>query len=186
MPETITPASTTPYATTPYATTPYATTPYATTPYVTTLGSTNTNNNITTPGSTNNNNNNNITTPGTTNTNTSSKYPTYGGLADVPLPYVQIVQNLKNIYSENNDYVAEISAVIQTNSIPNAPTTKYRQNIVDAVLKIPYLKKNILETTVDVANDDIQQLLFQQNTMYITGTLSCATLLIYAIYFARE
>jgi len=40
--------------------------------------------------------------------------------------------------------------------------------------------------TMDVIQDDLNQIILQQNTLYITGTLACATLIIAAIVIGRK
>ena len=47
-----------------------------------------------------------------------------------------------------------------------------------------YIHKN--EDTLDVIEDDINEMLIQENTMYISGTIACATLLVAAIFVSSS
>jgi len=98
-------------------------------------------------------------------------------------PFAEMMQDLENRSKTTTSYITEIDSVIKSGNIPNIPDTFYTPKPVGP---IHFLKHRGLETTTDVANDDIQQILFQQNTMYIMGTITCATLILSAIYFARE
>ena len=79
---------------------------------------------------------------------------------------------------------------IQTNGLPTVPA-----NLKTAIANNPneekYLK-SILDkssqnsTTREIANDDNYELIMYQNTMYITGTIACASLIIGAIILSRN
>lgn len=47
-----------------------------------------------------------------------------------------------------------------------------------------YIHKN--EDTLDVIEDDINEMLIQENTMYISGTIACATLLVAALFVSSS
>lgn len=47
-----------------------------------------------------------------------------------------------------------------------------------------YIHKD--EDTLDVIEDDINELLLQENTMYISGTIACATLLVAALFVSSS
>ena len=81
-----------------------------------------------------------------------------------------------------SSYITELNSIIAT-VIPSAPDKMYTP-LPDAPIPFPHEKR--LETTTDVANDDTNQLLFQQNTMYIMGTITCATLILSSLFFARD
>jgi hypothetical protein len=97
--------------------------------------------------------------------------------------FTQMMQDLQTQNTNISSYVSEITSIIQNGKIPDAPSIPYTSKPIGP---IPFLKEKGLETTADVASDDTQQLLFQQNGMYIMGTITCATLIISAIFFARD
>ena len=113
------------------------------------------------------------------------KYNDNGLLNSITKNYDELLHDLQSYSNTNQEYVSEITGIIHT-GIPNTPdpNTYYKYGTEKLIHSV--IEDTTLRNTLDVANDDIQQILLHQNTMYITGTIACATLIISAIFFARN
>jgi hypothetical protein len=125
-----------------------------------------------------------------TSTPTPSTRPTppmYGNLLQIVQrkTIAQLLHDLQTNSDRINSYVTELNTIIANGTIPNAPDNIYTP-LPNKPIAYTSINQKRLETTTDVANDDTNQLLFHQNTMYIMGTITCATLIISAIFFARD
>jgi hypothetical protein len=106
-------------------------------------------------------------------------------LNNIQQNHSELLQNLLSYSTVNQEYITEINGIIQS-GIPNTPdpNTYYKYDTEKLINSV--IEDTTLRNTLDVANDDMQNLLLHQNTMYITGTIACATLIISAIFFARN
>tara|TARA_B100001175_G_C19510336_1_gene643409 strand:+ start:3041 stop:3406 length:366 start_codon:yes stop_codon:yes gene_type:complete len=113
--------------------------------------------------------------------------PTFQNMAanmdDLKADYVSI----GNEIVENRD---EIKETTQSWNEKNAYFLKHNRKYDDHWVlqrdkKInSYIHKD--EDTLDVIEDDINELLLQENTMYISGTIACATLLVAALFVSSS
>ncbi len=113
--------------------------------------------------------------------------PTFQNMAanmdDLKADYVSI----GNEIVENRD---EIKETTQSWKEKNAYFLKHNRKYDDHWVlqrdkKInSYIHKD--EDTLDVIEDDINELLLQENTMYISGTIACATLLVAALFVSSS
>jgi hypothetical protein len=113
--------------------------------------------------------------------------PTFQNMAanmdDLKADYVSI----GNEIVENSD---EIKETTQSWKEKNAYFLKHNRKYDDHWVlqrdkKInSYIHKD--EDTLDVIEDDINELLLQENTMYISGTIACATLLVAALFVSSS
>jgi hypothetical protein len=113
--------------------------------------------------------------------------PTFQNMAanmdDLKADYVSI----GNEIVENSD---EIKETTQSWKEKNAYILKHNRKyddhwVIQRDKKInSYIHKD--EDTLDVIEDDINELLLQENTMYISGTIACATLLVAALFVSSS
>ena len=113
--------------------------------------------------------------------------PTFQNMAanmdDLKADYVSI----GNEIVENRD---EIKETTQSWKEKNAYFLKHNRKYDDHWVlqrdkKInSYIHKD--EDTLDVIEDDINEILLQENTMYISGTIACATLLVAALFVSSS
>jgi hypothetical protein len=89
--------------------------------------------------------------------------------------------DLETIQQKNAFYVRQLID-IRDNGLPTIPPSlkdkKVRSN--------SKIDKSSESTTVDIVNNDNYELILNQNTMYITGTLACASLIIGSILLYRK
>ena len=96
-------------------------------------------------------------------------------------------KDLENSQNYNSFYVRQLIS-IRDNGLPTIPPDL--KNITMSPTKNTGI--NVLNnstsnsTTIDIVNDDNYELIMNQNTMYITGTIACASLIIGAIFLARN
>ena len=126
--------------------------------------------------------------PTNTTTNPPTKTLKYGILlkAIKDKKFSELLQDLQTKSGKISSYISELNSIIRSGQVPTVPATTPNYSILQDLEKPISFLTNPLKTTADVANDDINQLLFQQNTMYIMGTITCATLIVSALYFAKE
>jgi hypothetical protein len=123
-----------------------------------------------------------------------------------PYSYVENIQNnydnmnklINHIQDTNSLYLNEINNILNntipnfSNIVPNAPITEpsSRPNKInqkyDFMKAVDKSSEDDYNNTVDISNEDTYNLIIQQNTMYILGSLACASLLIASIFIGRR
>jgi len=100
---------------------------------------------------------------------------------------------MDNIIAGNSklpDNLPDIPNIPSYTTIPgstNKPGLGPKSNkTYDFVKKINKYMEDDAKTTLDIANDDTYDLIIQQNTMYIFGSLACASLLIASIFIGKS
>lgn len=96
--------------------------------------------------------------------------------------------DLENSQKMNSFYVRQL-VEIRDNGVPVIPqklVNNANKSMSNNVLfhKLDESKRE--STTIDVLNNDNYELIMNQNTMYITGTLACASLIIGAILLSQK
>jgi len=111
------------------------------------------------------------------------------------LNYKDCVSQINNSVNNSGLYASELDDIISGNSSMNSinlpdiqiPTgTPNSGETYDFLAAINPNIKDDNKTTLDKANDDIYELIIQQNTMYIFGSLACASLLIVSIVIGKR
>jgi len=114
---------------------------------------------------------------------------------DIDVKYTNCMNELNKNINDSSLYATELNNIINGNSslnsmnVPNIeiPTgTPNSSETYDFMYAINPNMKNDNKTTLDKANDDIYELIIQQNTMYIFGSLACASLLIASIIIGKR
>jgi hypothetical protein len=129
--------------------------------------------------------------------------------------YELFIRSMMNYYDENNGYANALDDVINGNTnidalvdtlpkIPVNPTIKPNSTIkpsytpkahpkdiqpkqtYDFMKVVNTYMQDDSKTTLDIANNDTYDLIIQQNTMYIFGSLACASLLIASIFISKS
>jgi hypothetical protein len=90
-----------------------------------------------------------------------------------------------------NSYYIRVFQEIQKDGIPTlSPYLKDNKDNInsqeDKYLKEMMDKNKISTTTKDVVSEDNYELILYQNTMYIAGTIACASLIIGAVILSRN
>lgn len=114
-----------------------------------------------------------------------------------PLTFQSLAANMDDL---NADYVAIGNDIIQNRDEIVENTDKWKEKntfflkhnqkyddhwVLQRDKKInPYIHKD--KDTLDAINEDIDELLIQQNTMYVSGTIACATLLVAALFVSSS
>jgi len=96
--------------------------------------------------------------------------------------------DLENSQKMNSFYVRQI-VEIRDNGVPVIPeklVSSANNPTSDDVLIRKFDESKSESSTIDVLNSDNYELIMNQNTMYITGTLACASLIIGAILLSRK
>ena len=106
---------------------------------------------------------------------------------------IELMMDDINRLETENEYIVRQLLYIRDNGLPSVPSqlnpsnndlNNLNQQEDDNLSKI--LDKSTSDIkTVDVVNEDTYTLIMNENTMYITGTLACASLIIGAILLAR-
>ena len=105
--------------------------------------------------------------------------------------YNEMIRVLNEFQKKNNlflketnniDQLPDFSTLVKTmpTGSPN-PNNKY-----DFMNAINLSSQDDVKKTIDVANEDTYELIIQQNTMYILGSLACASLLIASIFIGKR
>jgi len=123
----------------------------------------------------------------------SQPYPTSENIP-VGLTYDVMLEQLNALFKKNTVLSTETDNVIKQKNpiqlptlpddIPNAMPSKMPNYNFMRVINKSEEDDNI--TTIDVSNDDTYNLIIQQNTMYIVGSLACASLLIASIFISKQ
>jgi hypothetical protein len=97
----------------------------------------------------------------------------------------KMIINLTQMQMNVHMYANELDAIIENKSFTsgNIPIPTINHNINNVLDKSREGDDN---KTIDIANDDTYQLIIQQNTMYIFGSLACASLLIASIFIGKQ
>tara|TARA_B100000035_G_scaffold215730_1_gene184861 strand:+ start:1400 stop:1780 length:381 start_codon:yes stop_codon:yes gene_type:complete len=114
-----------------------------------------------------------------------------------PLTFQSMAANMDDLKA---DYVAIGNNIIQNRDEIVENTDKWKEKnafflkhnqkyddhwVLQRDKKInPYIHKD--KDTLDAINEDIDELLIQQNTMYVSGTIACATLLVAALFVSSS
>jgi len=111
------------------------------------------------------------------------KYP--DNISTIELPSTSSVNNITN---SNSLYARELDNIIKNGTIvlPDLPSDfdKYTNyNFMNAINKSA---EHDSKTTLDISNDDNYNLIIQQNTMYILGSIACASLLIASLIIGKK
>ena len=100
-----------------------------------------------------------------------------------------MINDINNLETEN-EYMVRQLLYIRDNGLPTVPSqlrvSNSDLNTEEDDDLIGILDKSKSNTkTIDIVNEDTYSLIINENTMYITGTLACASLIIGAILLAR-
>jgi hypothetical protein len=115
--------------------------------------------------------------------------PTYSS-TEAP-SYSDMNSDMNKFQIINTNYATQLDNIInnQPLNLPIVPTINpsenYSQNY-DFLAAVDTSLKDDSKTTLDVSNDDTYDLIIQQNTMYILGSLACASLLIASIFIGKR
>jgi hypothetical protein len=134
--------------------------------------------------------------------------PPYGYISNINIDYNNMNKHINNIQDMNSLYLNEINNILNNtipnfaNIIPNKPSV--RPNAQSIGQNVPSVTPNKINhkydfmkavdksseyddlNTLDISNEDTYNLIIQQNTMYILGSLACASLLIASIFIGRR
>jgi hypothetical protein len=123
--------------------------------------------------------------------------------------YDYCVNSLIKYYNENVGYSNAMDNIIKGKSnlpanVPKIPEGKSNPTInpyvtpknhpkdidkkqhYDFMNAVTTYMQDDAKTALDIANDDTYDLIIQQNTMYIFGSLACASLLIASIFIGKS
>ena len=116
--------------------------------------------------------------------------PTYPStISSIELPSTSSVNNITNL---NSLYARELDNIIKNNTtdLPDLPEfdkspseSPENYNFMNAINKSA---EHDSKTTLDISNDDNYNLIIQQNTMYILGSIACASLLIASLIIGKK
>lgn len=93
--------------------------------------------------------------------------------------------DLETIQTQNTFYVRQLID-IRDNGLPIIDPSLKKNDKVKSNYVNSLIGDSKESTTVDVVNNDNYELILNQNTMYITGTLACASLIIGSILLYRK
>ena len=109
---------------------------------------------------------------------------------DPNIGFDEMITTLKDNQSKNSYYI-RVFQQIQKDGIPTFPP-KLMQNKdkinaeEDKYLNEMFNKSQTSSSTKDVVGEDNYELILYQNTMYIAGTIACASLIIGAVILSRN
>jgi len=125
-----------------------------------------------------------------TTSSESNFLPKYATEIMTSITYDRSCYLIKELQSKNSLYLKETNNILNKN-IPNFE--KISVPISDTNAKDYDFKKAVNKAsqddntkTLDKANEDTYDLIIQQNTMYILGSLACTSLLIASIFIGRR
>jgi len=113
-------------------------------------------------------------------------------IQDINSLYLNEINNILNNTIPNFSNILSTIPSVAPNApslAPNAPSltpnskTKHKYDFMKAVDKS---SEDDDMNTIDISNEDTYNLIIQQNTMYILGSLACASLLIASIFIGRR
>jgi hypothetical protein len=109
---------------------------------------------------------------------------------DTNIGFNEMINTLKE-NQVNNSYYIRVFQQIQKDGIPtfspSLMTNKDKINEEETKYVNDMLNKNqTSSTTKDVVSEDNYELILYQNTMYIAGTIACASLIIGAVILSRN
>ena len=109
-------------------------------------------------------------------------------ISNIELPSTSWLNNITNL---NSLYAKELDNIINNgttnlpdqfaSTLPPPPPENY--NFMNAINKSA---EHDSKTTLDISNDDNYNLIIQQNTMYILGSIACASLLIASLIVGKK
>ena len=109
---------------------------------------------------------------------------------DPNIGFNEMITTLKDNQAKNSYYI-RVFQQIQKDGIPTfSPSlTKNKDKInaeEDKYLNELFNKNQTSSTIKDVVSEDNYELILYQNTMYIAGTIACASLIIGAVILSRN
>lgn len=109
---------------------------------------------------------------------------------DPNIGFNEMINRLKDNQTTNSYYI-RVFQQIQKDGIPtfSPDLTKNKDKInaeEDKYLNELFNKNKSISTTKEVAGEDNYELILYQNTMYIAGTIACASLIIGAVILSRN
>ena len=111
--------------------------------------------------------------------------PTYPSSIKLPLPstsWVNSITNLNSLYARELDNIIK-NGITELPKLPSEFTEYKNYNFMNAINKST---EDDSKTTLDISNDDSYNLIIQQNTMYILGSIACASLLIASLIIGKN
>jgi hypothetical protein len=101
--------------------------------------------------------------------------------------YNQMMSDLNQNTYLLSQYASELDDIIQDPNATNYPPFPTQRVLSNEYKKaLDKSKESDDKTSLDVSNDDTYNLIIQQNTMYIFGSLACASLLIASIFIGKQ
>lgn len=100
--------------------------------------------------------------------------------------------NILALQEKSNNLYVKDEMIDQNYKKTNAQLNKLNQERRNLYRQLKYNniiipdKTDLVKTTRDVREQDIQNIMAQQNYVYIVGTITCATLLVAAIVIGRQ